>query len=221
MIDGNIYHYCDYNKKGALVQAYERSGERGLKVEFKLMIPFMYCSGKGVTLKESLLFNQPQAGSVEEEEEFSSKPRGTKSRLQTDVSNGLTNSNSVETAGDHRINLPTCEREDEEKVTFKNTATSSELTRKVCWKLGFRGLYGEVSFKKLFTFYVSLYTVGSLCYMYWLFATPKFTLRLQKVLLLNFLHWFMMFLNQMNISVRNIFIISTITTTTTTNLLTL
>ena len=164
MIDGNIYHYCDYNKKGALVQAYERSGERGLRVEFKLMIPFMYCSGKGVTLKEIMIFNQPPAETLQS--------RGTKSRLQTDVSNGLVSRNSVETAGDHRINLPT----ETEQLTHTTSVKSCDLTRKVCWKLGFRGLYGEVRVKKTSNHgNVLTYTPGSLCYMFWSFATLKFT----------------------------------------------
>lgn len=52
-IDGNIYHYCDYNKKGLLLDVLNLQGEGGLGREFKLMIPFMYCSGKGITIKES------------------------------------------------------------------------------------------------------------------------------------------------------------------------
>jgi len=59
-IDGNIYHYCDYNsKKGLLLDLLDRQGEKGLAREFKLMIPFMYCSGKGITIKEATVdFNQ-------------------------------------------------------------------------------------------------------------------------------------------------------------------
>ena len=144
MIDGNLYHYCDYNKRGALVEAYERSGERGLKVEFKLMIPFMYCSGKGVTLKEIIIFNEPKSGGPGESTAATrhQQSRGPKSSLQTDVSNGLVTTNSAETAGDHRINLPTVTAS--EQLTHTTSVKSNDLTRKVCWKLGFRGLYGEV-----------------------------------------------------------------------------
>ena len=52
-IDVNIYHYCDYNKKGLLLDLLDKHGDKGLAREFKLMTPFMYCSGKGLTIKES------------------------------------------------------------------------------------------------------------------------------------------------------------------------
>jgi hypothetical protein len=72
-IDGNIYHYCDYSKKGFLLDVFQKHGEKGLNREFKLMIPFMYCSGKGLTIKESCVdFNYSQQLSKDHKKKKSS-----------------------------------------------------------------------------------------------------------------------------------------------------
>lgn len=80
-IDGNIYHYCDYNKKGLLLDVLNDQGEGGLGREFKLMIPFMYCSGKGITIKESCVhFNYRQ----HQQQKYSNKSK-TKSSSSEDT----------------------------------------------------------------------------------------------------------------------------------------
>lgn len=86
VIDGQVYRYCNYDTKGFLLDVYRKSGREGLQRELKLMKPFLYCSGRGITVKDSIVQFTPSGHSVE---------------------------------------------------------TLQKGTRKVCWKLGFRGVYGE------------------------------------------------------------------------------
>lgn len=56
-MNGNVYDLADYSRKGLLIDAYHELGEKGVERELKLLIPFMYCSGRGLTLKQGHLFN--------------------------------------------------------------------------------------------------------------------------------------------------------------------
>ena len=59
--DGNLYSLCNYDGKGLLVDIINSSGGHGgeklLARELKLLVPFMYCNGKGVAIKETILTN--------------------------------------------------------------------------------------------------------------------------------------------------------------------
>lgn len=56
-MNGNVYDLADYSRKGLLIDAYHELGEKGVERELKLLVPFMYCSGRGLTLKQGHLFN--------------------------------------------------------------------------------------------------------------------------------------------------------------------
>ena len=56
--DGNLYSLCNYDGKGLLVDIVNGDGgEKSLGRELKLLVPFMYCNGKGVAIKETILTN--------------------------------------------------------------------------------------------------------------------------------------------------------------------
>lgn len=56
--DGNLYSLCDYDGKGLLVDIITTQSEKSLNRELKLLVPFLYCSGQGVAIKETLLTNR-------------------------------------------------------------------------------------------------------------------------------------------------------------------
>lgn len=56
-MNGNVYDLADYTRKGLLIDTYHELGEKGVERELKLLVPFMYCSGRGLTLKQGHLFN--------------------------------------------------------------------------------------------------------------------------------------------------------------------
>lgn len=58
--DGNLYSLCDYDGKGLLVDILTTQNEKCLNRELKLLVPFMYCSGQGVAIKETLLTNKAE-----------------------------------------------------------------------------------------------------------------------------------------------------------------
>lgn len=90
-MNGNVYDLADYSKKGLLIDAYHELGEKGVEREIKLLVPFMYCSGKGLTLKQGHLFNPSAINTLN---------ASSRSKSSILTRKKVSSSSSLSTAGD-------------------------------------------------------------------------------------------------------------------------
>lgn len=105
----NIYYFCDYNKKGYLIDTFNQSR---LQKKLHLLTPFMHCSGKGLWIKEAPVFTLKNSHH-DHYHIFDFSP---------------TNHHAAETAV---------------QIEETHQQYSSPSSRMICWKLAFRGVYGE------------------------------------------------------------------------------
>ncbi|KAI1301163.1 Transient receptor potential cation channel subfamily V member 5 [Halotydeus destructor] len=133
--DGNLYTLCNYDGTGLLVDILTNYGEKRLIREIKLLVPFMYCNGNGMSVKEAILTNDTEDEPETFSNLFKTSIKGTDQSGQGKGHPGRDEARIVVDKEDQAGQEgDPCERGHTFQVNGMRT---------ICWKLPLRGTYGE------------------------------------------------------------------------------